>query len=96
MHRLIANTDMNNLLDKINNQFQNIQDDYKILLNQLNTLYKNYEDIYTQINQVVKLPTLNDIENLVNMTNDFKEISQHFQNEMYAEEYTDKINNNLQ
>lgn len=96
MRRLLAEINVNDILDKIDNQLDVIKDDYIILLNQLNSLYKNYEDIYTQINQVVKLPNSNDMENLAMMISDFKEIKEHFNDENYVEEYTDKINDNLE
>lgn len=96
MKRLIAAIEITDILDKVNNQLDIIKEDYIVLLNQLNSLYKNYEDIYTQISQVVKLPTSKDMENLINMISDFNDISNHFNNDNYVEEYTNKVNDNLE
>ena len=91
MKRLIADVNVNELLDKCINQLNTIQDDYYIFLQQLNNIFKTYPDIYTQIEQTVKLPTQQDIEDLVQMQKDLQDITNKLQNDSFAENYTETV-----
>ena len=90
MKRLIANVEVNELLDKTIKQLDVIKDDYYIFLKQLNSLFKTFPDVYTQIEQEVKLPTQQDIEDLVQMQNDLQDISTKLQNDNFAENYVEE------
>ncbi len=90
MKRLIANEQVNDLLDKNIKQLDNICKDYYIFLEQLNTLYNTFPDAYTEIEQTVKLPTKQEVEQLVEMKKDMQSISDKFKNDNYAEEYIEE------
>lgn len=89
MKRLKANIDVNELLDKSINQLTTIKDDYYIFLQQLNSLFKTFPDVYTQIEQTVKLPTQQDIENLVQMQKDLQDISNKLKDDNFADNYVE-------
>lgn len=91
MRRLIANENVNELLDKSLNQLEIIKQDYYIFLEQLNTLFNSYPDVYAEIEQTVKLPTQQDIEALVQMQQDLQSISDKLQNNLFADNYIETI-----
>lgn len=81
------NDEIQNFLDKIDKKMGDIVDDYYVLMNNINELFKNYGDVYEQINEVVKLPTKDDIQNIVDMQKNFSDIKNHFNDDSYLDNY---------
>ena len=84
-----ANKEVSSLLDKINNQIEVLKQDYFVLLDNFNTLFETYGDVYIQVEETVKLPTKQDIEKLVEMQKNMQEITEHLNDEVYLENYID-------
>ena len=66
--------ELKQLLAKIQSSFNNITDDYYILLDNLQVLFNNYPQAYTNLEQVLKLPDANDIQDIVDLKNNFEDI----------------------
>lgn len=81
------NVEVQKILDRIDNKLSNIVDDYYILMSNINELFKNYGEVYEQINEVVKLPTKDDIQDIVNMKDNFEDIKNHFNDDSYLNNY---------
>ena len=94
MKRLITSNntqDIKKILDRIDNSMNDLNETYYLLLNNLNELFKTYPDVYDEINQIVKLPTKDDIQDIVDMKNNFEDIRSHFEDDSYLENFDEKL-----
>jgi len=81
---------VDNTLNKISNSYDEISDDYEILLQNLSILYKNYPEVYEEINKLSKLPTTDEIKDLIKNINDFNNAKNHYTDPNYLENYIDE------
>lgn len=58
------------LLKRVGNSANDIKDAYYSLLDNLNALNSNYQNVYTEFKQLVKLPDQKEIEEIVQLQKD--------------------------
>jgi hypothetical protein len=73
----------------INNSVDEIYDLYKKLFLQLNSLYEEYPSLYDEIKKIVRFPTEDDAQDIVNMKEDLEFISTHYEDTEYLSQIID-------
>jgi len=81
-----ANNELDELLNKIEQSINRLNDSYYLFIEDLNDLFKSFPEEYEEINKVVKLPTKEDVEDIVDLKNNFDSIKNRFNNDLYLEQ----------
>lgn len=81
-----ANDELDNLLNKIEQSINKLNDSYYLFMEDLNELFKSFPEEYEEINKIVKLPTKENIEDIVDLKNNFDSIRDRFSNDLYLEQ----------